>query len=198
MKLADNASLGIVETKGLVGAVAAADAMVKAASVSLFRKHFPGSARVTLMCQGELSACEAAVYAGTREAEAVGELIGSTVIGRPDFGAEELCLGCIDAAMERKKARKAALAATRACAPGASAGEEGGGKPDRQSAEESGEQTGAAPSGAAEAEEIFRIGDAVARELASGELPEAASGPAEKETKVPPRKKKPKPGGTKR
>lgn len=106
MKLADNASLGVIETKGFVGAVAAADAMVKSASVMIFRKHYPGSARVTLMCQGELSACETAVYAGAREAEAVGELIGHAVIGRPDYGAEELCLGCLDAAMARKKVRK--------------------------------------------------------------------------------------------
>ena len=198
MKIADNASLGIIETKGLVGAVAAADAMVKAASVSLFRKHFPGSARVTLMCQGELSACEAAVYAGTREAEAVGEFIACTVIGRPDFGAEELCLGRIDEAMERKKARKAARAADKADASGTMPGEEDGRKPGLPSGGQAGRRAGTAPSGAEETDEPFGIGDDAARGPASRGLPEPASEPAGTEANAPPRKKKAKPGGTKR
>lgn len=106
MKLSDNASLGLIETKGLVGAIEAADAMAKAASVELFRKHLPGSARVVIMCQGELSACEAAITAGVRAAEDVGELLCHTVIPRPEEGAEGLCCDLIDEAMQRKKERK--------------------------------------------------------------------------------------------
>lgn len=106
MKFAGNASLGLVETKGLVGAIEAADAMVKASSVELFRKHFPGSAQVVIMCQGELSACDAAVTAGARAAGEVGELLCSSVIPRPEEGAEGLCGDLLDEAMQRKKERK--------------------------------------------------------------------------------------------
>ena len=66
-------ALGMVETKGLVGAIEAADAMVKAANVTLIGKEQIGSGLVTVMVRGDVGAVKAAVDAGTAAAEKVGE-----------------------------------------------------------------------------------------------------------------------------
>lgn len=76
-------SLGMVETKGLVGAIEAADAMVKAANVNLVGKEQVGGGLVTVMVRGDVGAVKAATDAGAAAAERVGELISVHVIPRP-------------------------------------------------------------------------------------------------------------------
>lgn len=76
-------ALGLIETKGMVGAVEAADAMCKAAKVTLIGKEKVGSALVTVMVRGEVGAVKAATEAGAAAARRVGELISVHVIPRP-------------------------------------------------------------------------------------------------------------------
>jgi ethanolamine utilization protein EutM len=76
-------ALGLIETKGLVGAVEAADAMCKAAKVTLIGREQVGSALVTVMVRGEVGAVKAAVEAGAAAAKRVGELVSTHVIPRP-------------------------------------------------------------------------------------------------------------------
>lgn len=81
--MANTNALGMIETKGLVGAIEAADAMVKAANVSLVGKEQIGSGLVTVMVRGDVGAVKAATDAGASAAERVGELIAVHVIPRP-------------------------------------------------------------------------------------------------------------------
>jgi len=81
-------ALGLVETKGLVGAVEAADAMCKAAKVTLLGKEISGSALVTVMVRGEVGAVKAATEAGAAAAKRVGELVSVHVIPRPEQDLE--------------------------------------------------------------------------------------------------------------
>ncbi len=76
-------ALGMVETKGLVGAIEAADAMVKSANVNLVGKEQVGGGLVTVMVRGDVGAVKAATDAGAAAAEKVGELISVHVIPRP-------------------------------------------------------------------------------------------------------------------
>ena len=76
-------ALGMVETKGLVGAIEAADAMVKAANVNLIGKVHVGGGRVTVMVRGDVGAVKAATDAGAAAAAKVGELVSVHVIPRP-------------------------------------------------------------------------------------------------------------------
>ncbi len=76
-------SYGFIETKGFVAAVEAADAMLKAAKVELLKWHKTGGALITVIVQGELGACQAAVDAGCAAASRVGQLVSSNVIARP-------------------------------------------------------------------------------------------------------------------
>jgi ethanolamine utilization protein EutM len=76
-------ALGFVETKGLVGAIEAADAMVKAAKVKLLGTEVTIAALVTVKVVGEVAAVKAAVDAGAQAAEKVGELVSTHVIPRP-------------------------------------------------------------------------------------------------------------------
>ena len=76
-------ALGMVETKGLVGSIEAADAMVKAANVSLIGKVHVGGGLVTVMVRGEVGAVKAATDAGAAAAAKVGELVSVHVIPRP-------------------------------------------------------------------------------------------------------------------
>jgi len=78
-----NMSFGYIETRGLIGAIEAADAMVKAAKVRLLKTRKVGAALVTVIVEGELSACQAAVDAGTAAAARIGELISAHVIPNP-------------------------------------------------------------------------------------------------------------------
>ena len=79
----DTNSLGMIETKGLVGAIEAADAMVKSANVQLVGKEQVGGGLVTVMVRGDVGAVKAATDAGAAAAEKVGELISVHVIARP-------------------------------------------------------------------------------------------------------------------
>jgi len=81
--MANTNALGMVETKGLVGAIEAADAMVKAANVTLIGKEQIGSGLVTVMVRGDVGAVKAATDAGAAAAERVGELLSVHVIPRP-------------------------------------------------------------------------------------------------------------------
>lgn len=81
--MANTNALGMVETKGLVGAIEAADAMVKSANVQLVGKETVGGGLVTIMVRGDVGAVQAATDAGAAAAEKVGELISVHVIPRP-------------------------------------------------------------------------------------------------------------------
>lgn len=83
-----NNALGMIETKGLVGAIEAADAMVKAANVRLVGKVLVGGGLVTVMVRGDVGAVKAATDAGAAAAERVGELISIHVIPRPHEDVE--------------------------------------------------------------------------------------------------------------
>lgn len=83
-------ALGMVETKGLVGAIEAADAMVKAANVTLIGKEQIGSGLVTVMVRGDVGAVKASVEAGAAAAKRVGELYSVHVIPRPHADVENI------------------------------------------------------------------------------------------------------------
>ncbi len=83
-------ALGMVETKGLIGSIEAADAMVKAANVKLVGKERIGSGLVTVMVRGDVGAVKAAVDAGAAAAKRVGELYGVHVIPRPHNDTETI------------------------------------------------------------------------------------------------------------
>ncbi len=76
-------ALGMVETRGLVGAVEAADAMVKAANVTLIGSEYIGGGYVTVMVRGDVGAVKAATDAGAAAAKRIGELVSVHVIPRP-------------------------------------------------------------------------------------------------------------------
>ena len=81
-------ALGMVETKGLVGAIEAADAMVKAANVTLIGSEYVGGGFVTVMVRGDVGAVKAATDAGAAAAKRVGELVSVHVIPRPHSDVE--------------------------------------------------------------------------------------------------------------
>ena len=81
-------ALGMVETKGLVGAIEAADAMVKAANVTLIGSEYIGGGFVTVMVRGDVGAVKAATDAGAAAAKRVGELVSVHVIPRPHQDVE--------------------------------------------------------------------------------------------------------------
>ncbi len=86
-------ALGMVETKGFVGAVEAADAMVKAANVNLIGKEYIGAGYVTIFVRGDVGAVKAATDAGAAAARRVGELISVHVIPRPHSEVEDVLPG---------------------------------------------------------------------------------------------------------
>lgn len=86
----DIQALGMIETKGLVGAIEAADAMAKAANVVLLGKELIGSGLVTVMVRGDVGAVKAAVDAGAAAAKRVGELVSVHVIPRPHDDVESI------------------------------------------------------------------------------------------------------------
>ena len=81
-------ALGMVETRGLVGAVEAADAMVKAANVVLIGSEYVGGGFVTVMVRGDVGAVKAATDAGGAAAKRIGELVSIHVIPRPHENVE--------------------------------------------------------------------------------------------------------------
>lgn len=88
-------ALGMVETRGLIGAIEAADAMVKAANVKLVGKEKIGSGLVTVMVRGDVGAVKAAVEAGAAAAKRVGELVSVHVIPRPHGDVEGILPQCV-------------------------------------------------------------------------------------------------------
>ncbi len=85
-------ALGLIETRGLVGAVETADAMVKAAKVRLLDKEITQGGLVVIKIIGEVGAVRSALDAGARAAEKVGELISTHIIPRPHEEVEDLLL----------------------------------------------------------------------------------------------------------
>jgi ethanolamine utilization protein EutM len=83
-------ALGMIETKGLIGSVEAADAMVKAANVSLIGKEYIGAGYVTVLVRGDVGAVKAATDAGAAAARRVGELVSVHVIPRPHVEVERV------------------------------------------------------------------------------------------------------------
>lgn len=83
-------ALGMVETKGLVGAIEAADAMVKAANVELVGREQVGSGLVTVIVRGDVGAVKASTDAGAAAANNVGELVSVHVIPRPHNEIENI------------------------------------------------------------------------------------------------------------
>ena len=86
-------ALGMIETKGLIGAVEAADAMVKTANVVLVGKEYIGAGYVTVMVRGDVGAVKAATDAGAAAARRVGELVSTHVIPRPHTEIEKILPG---------------------------------------------------------------------------------------------------------
>ena len=86
-----NEALGMIETKGLIGSIEAADAMVKAANVYLIGKVHVGGGLVTVMVRGDVGACKTAVAAGVKAIEDMGhEVYSHVVIARPHPGLEKI------------------------------------------------------------------------------------------------------------
>jgi ethanolamine utilization protein EutM len=85
----NNEALGMIETRGFTAMVEAADAMVKAAKVDLVGYEKIGGGFVTAIVRGDVAACRAAVDAGARAAERVGEIVSTHVIPRPHGSVDE-------------------------------------------------------------------------------------------------------------
>ncbi len=92
-------ALGMIETKGYVGAVEASDAMVKAANVPLVKTIPIGGGMITALAQGDVGSVKAAVDAGANAAARVGELISSHLLARPH---DDLLKAFVDAPKSRK------------------------------------------------------------------------------------------------
>jgi len=96
-------ALGLIETKGLVGAIEAADAMVKAANVKLLGTEKTIAALITVKITGEVGAVKSAVDAGARAAEKIGELVSCHVIARPHKEIDSIISDEIKNAPSRQK-----------------------------------------------------------------------------------------------
>jgi ethanolamine utilization protein EutM len=83
-------ALGLIETRGYVGSIEAADAMLKAANVRLVGKEFVGGGYVTVMVRGDVGAVRAATDAGAAAARRVGELVSVHIIPRPHDQLEKI------------------------------------------------------------------------------------------------------------
>jgi microcompartment protein CcmL/EutN len=101
--MAENEALGFVETRGLVAAIEAADAMVKAARVRIKTVGNADAALISVICEGDLAACAAAVDAGKAAAARVGDFVGSNLIPRPDDDTTSLVADRIDVIMPPKR-----------------------------------------------------------------------------------------------
>jgi ethanolamine utilization protein EutM len=85
-----NDALGMIETRGLIGAIEAADAMVKTANVTLIGKEYIGAGFVTVLARGDVGAIKAAIDAGAAAARRAGELVSVHVIPRPHGDVERI------------------------------------------------------------------------------------------------------------
>lgn len=87
------AALGMVETRGLVASIEAADTMMKAANVTVVGVEYAGGGYVTVMIEGDVGAVKAATDAGADNARRVGEVVGVHVIPRPSSEVREMLSG---------------------------------------------------------------------------------------------------------
>jgi ethanolamine utilization protein EutK len=85
-------SLGLLEVRGLVAGIEAADAMLKSARVRLLRQHQVNPGLITLVVEGDLAACRASVDAGVAAAGRIGEVVSQRVIGAPDADTDDFVL----------------------------------------------------------------------------------------------------------
>lgn len=115
-------ALGFVEARGLVTAIVAADAMVKAANVKLIRQHQLDPRFITLVVEGDLAACRAAVDAGVAAASRVGEVVSRLEIGRPDDDTDRMVLDLIDRSKEQNLPARKPAATTASSSPSSAAG----------------------------------------------------------------------------
>lgn len=92
---AGQAALGMIETRGLVASIEAADAMVKAASVTIVTQHKAGGGLVATLVRGEVGAVKAATDAGATAANKVGEVVSVHVIARPHDELEAIIEGLV-------------------------------------------------------------------------------------------------------
>jgi ethanolamine utilization protein EutM len=90
---AGQAALGMIETRGLVASIEAADAMVKAASVSIVTQHKAGGGLIATLVRGEVGAVKAATDAGATAANKIGEVVSVHVIARPHDELEAIIEG---------------------------------------------------------------------------------------------------------
>ncbi|WP_107839473.1 BMC domain-containing protein [Metasolibacillus meyeri] len=88
-----SSAIGMIETKGLVGSIEAADAMIKASDVTIVKQEFVDGGIVTVVVQGDVGSVQAAVDAGKAAAMRVGELLSSHVIPRPDVDVYQMIKG---------------------------------------------------------------------------------------------------------
>ncbi len=86
----ESEAIGMIETKGLVGAIEAADSMVKAANVKLVSKEYAGSGLVTITVKGDVGAVKAAIEAGSAAAKRVGEVVCIHIIPRPHSEVDKI------------------------------------------------------------------------------------------------------------
>lgn len=96
-------ALGMIETRGLIGSIEAADAMLKSADVTLVKQEKIDAALVTVLVQGDVSAVQAAVDAGKVAAARVGELVSAHVIPHPDESIRDVLLKKDDTNKEAAK-----------------------------------------------------------------------------------------------
>lgn len=83
-------AMGMIETKGLIGSIAAADAMVKTSDVHLIKEEKISAALITVFVEGDVSAVKSAVEAGKDEAKQVGELVNYHIIPHPDDSIQDM------------------------------------------------------------------------------------------------------------
>lgn len=101
-------ALGLIETRGLVGAIEAADAMMKAADVKLISKEYSSGALVIIKVMGETAAVKASVDAGSVAAQRIGELVSAHVIPRPDDQVDILLFDNENSIPEKVSSKKSA------------------------------------------------------------------------------------------
>jgi microcompartment protein CcmL/EutN len=109
METTENEALGLIETHGLVAAIEAADAMLKAASVQLLGIEQTVAALMTVQVTGETAAVQSAVDAGRMAAERVGELVSSHVIPRPDSAVREMQMSKSPPESSSRKGKKSGV-----------------------------------------------------------------------------------------
>ncbi|MDR3221813.1 MAG: BMC domain-containing protein, partial [Candidatus Accumulibacter sp.] len=100
-------ALGLVEVRGLVTAIETADAMLKAAHVRLLRQHQIHPGLISLIVEGDLGACRAAVDAGTAAAARLGEVVSRLEIGRPDSDTQAMILSLIASSRDKADRKQA-------------------------------------------------------------------------------------------